>query len=354
MPNLNDAIASDLVDRQVKALRLAEGLSQRLIKELSAAEDEVMAKLRSSDLTRFTRQRTITLLNQIRRIMAAFSGASLKTMRVEVSAIAQKIAELTAGDMNDVFGVDLINPTLTATSLKRLLDDQAIIGGQTLQDFWDRQPDLIVDAYSQVIRTGLIVNASKGDMIRDVIESTGLAAKRGAIRTAVRTSIMTVANLARTDMYADNQDLVKGIQWLSTLDVRTTPICRGLDGCCWSLPDYEPINGTNHRYPGPVAHPNCRSTQIPLLRSFEEIAGANKKLARKLDEAMSNGVRASMDGEVASDLSYEDWLKSRSETSQREVLGSARFDLWRAGKLTLAEMIDQSNRPLTLDELDDG
>jgi hypothetical protein len=100
-----------------------------------------------------------------------------------------------------------------------------------------------------------------------------------------------------------------------------------------------------------VAHPNCRSTQIPILRSFTEVAKTNTKLAAQLDDALSGDSRASMDGQVASDLRYEDWLKSRGSDDAREILGPSRYALWQSGELSLADMIDQSGRPLTLDEL---
>jgi len=349
--SIADAIAHDHVSQQVTVLRGAEGLAQKLMAELAAAEEQVVAKLSRLDLTKFTRERTISTLNQIRQIMAEFSGRAYVANRDGASSIARAVAARAANDLNRMVNVSVFNPVLNANSLKRILDDRSILGGQTLSEFWKRQPSILTDAYSQVIRTGLISGASKGEMIDDVMSSAKIAANRGSIRTMVRTSVMEVANAARTDMYAENLDLVKGIQWLSTLDNRTSTICRGLDGLTWSLPDYEPINH-DKRYPGSTAHPNCRSTQIPVLRSLEELATKNKKLARTLDEAMGPTARASMDGAVASDLSYEDWLAAKSSGEQRAILGDARYAMWKADGISLKDMLDQSGAPLTVQQLE--
>lgn len=350
MSNISDKIADDLIDRQVSTLKAAEGLSQRLVSELQAAEEKILSMLNRTDLTKFTRQRTIEALNQVRRIATSFSQKSYQVMRRESSSIAELVAGRSARDLNDLFGLDLFNPTLSANQLKRILDDRAILGGQTLADYWNRQPGHITDAYSQVLRTGLITGASKGQMVAEIKQSAKLAQIKGSIRTMVRTSVMEVANAAREDMYRQNADLVKGIQWLSTLDLRTSPICRALDGLAWTL-EYVPI-GHSMPYPGSTAHPNCRSTQIPLLRSFEELAGKNKKLAAKLDASMSSGTRASMDGQVASDIRYDDWLKSQDADRAREILGPTRYAAWKAGQLSLRDMVDQSDRALTVAELD--
>ena len=350
MARISDKIADDLVDRQISVLRAAEGLSQKIIAEFEKAENAILAKLNRMDLTSFTRQRTIEALNQVRRIAAEFSKTAYETMRNDSSKIAQLVASRTAGDLNDLFNVDVFNPTLSANSIKRILDDNSIIGGQTAKDYWSRQPNLITDAYSQVIRTGLVTGASKADMLKQVVESDKLALTKGQIKTMVRTSVMEVANSARLDMYRDNNDLVKGIVWLSTLDSRTSAICRGLDGLTWTL-DYKPI-GHTIPFPGSTAHYNCRSTQLPLLRSFAELAGKNEDLAAKLDDAMSKGTRASMDGQVPKDLTYNDWLKTKSKDFAIGVLGPARYELWQSGELSMRDMLSQSGNSLTIPELE--
>lgn len=349
MAHISDKIADDLVDRQIAVLRAAEGMSARILEELQIADDKIQILLRRTGVTQFTRQRLISILNQIRRIAADFTRTAYPQMRNDVSQLAKMVASRTAQDLNDMFNIDVFNPTLSANQLKRLIDDSAIMGGQTLKDFWSRQPALITDSYSQILRTGIISGASKGEMLKEIAESVRLASTRAQIKTMVRSSVMEIANSARLDMYAQNSDLVQGIVWLSTLDSRTSPICRGLDGLKWDL-DRNPI-GHAIPFPGVTAHPNCRSTQLPLLVSFEQLAKKNKDLAARLDDSMSRGTRASMDGQVPSDLTYNDWLKTKGSAFARDLLGPARFAMWEDGTLTMRDMLSQSGRPLTIEQL---
>ena len=58
-----------------------------------------------------------------------------------------------------------------------------------------------------------------------------------------------------------------------------------------------------------------------------------------------------MDGQVANDTTYADWLKRQSGARQDEVLGATRGKLMRDGKLELSEMYSNKGVFLTLDQL---
>jgi SPP1 gp7 family putative phage head morphogenesis protein len=94
---------------------------------------------------------------------------------------------------------------------------------------------------------------------------TALAAAQA--ETVVRTTIAYVANAQKLSDYSDQG--VAAIEWVAVLDDATTPICEELDGKQWLIPDdpedyegYIPI-GHDIPFPGPIAHWNCRSAQIP-------------------------------------------------------------------------------------------
>jgi|GEM_PF-3480675 len=103
---------------------------------------------------------------------------------------------------------------------------------------------------------------------------------------------------------------------------------------------------------GIITH-NCRCMLLPKTKSWEQLAkeaGGNTDLAKKLDQ-MDPGTRASMDGQVAAGTTYQDWLKGKSETEQRAILGDKRFDIMQAGKLSLSDLVNQNGRELTLGQL---
>ena len=127
--------------------------------------------------------------------------------------------------------------------------------------------------------------------------------------------------------------------------------CAALDGKRWTL-DGEPI-GHGIAFPGPALHWADRCTQLPVTKSWETLArenGGNTRLARELD-AMDASTRASMDGQVSSKLTYEGWFAEQSAARQEDILGPARFALYKRGKLSFGDLVDGRGNPLTLEEL---
>ncbi len=123
--------------------------------------------------------------------------------------------------------------------------------------------------------------------------------------------------------------------------------CRALDGLMWAIPEnwerYSDYGGIGHRkkFPGPIAHVNCRSTQVPILKHSSQIPD------------IPDTTRASVDGQVSATHNYDTWLKTKPVEYQKDVLGEGRWRLWNESKLSLADMTSFDNRPLTLKELRD-
>ena len=108
---------------------------------------------------------------------------------------------------------------------------------------------------------------------------------------------------------------------ITTLDNRTTPLCRALDGKEWSIPGYEP-KGHDIPFPGTTPHWNCRSVVIPVTKTWEELAkeaGGDSDFAKKLD-GIPDKERASMGGPVAAGTTYESWFAEQDRERQLEIL----------------------------------
>ena len=58
-----------------------------------------------------------------------------------------------------------------------------------------------------------------------------------------------------------------------------------------------------------------------------------------------------MDGQVAADMSYADWIKKQPASRQDQILGADRGKLLRDGGLTLDKFYNDKGVYLTLDEL---
>ena len=66
---------------------------------------------------------------------------------------------------------------------------------------------------------------------------------------------------------------------------------------------------------------------------------------------MTPGQRASMNGEVPETVDYEQWLPDQSVEVQNKALGPVRAQLWRDGKLSLADMVDTDYQLINLKDL---
>lgn len=209
------------------------------------------------------------------------------------------------------------------------------------------------ELFSQVVRNGLLTGETTQDIakrligrlelnqpgsIKQIMTAGGQATKasNNQVMALVRTSINQVANAASQQVYEANQDITQKYQYVATLDSRTSPICRALDGRIFEY----------GKGPTPPQHFNCRSTTVPVV-NYKELGL----------EPPPPGKRASMDGPVPSDMSYGEWLAKQDATTKSEVLGKNRvryFDLLSrkyGPKNAIAKLVRDDGSELTLEQL---
>lgn len=201
--------------------------------------------------------------------------------------------------------------------------------GRALGDWWNKQQDDLKFNLETIIRNGNLVGESQANIAREVRHRLDIT-KRGA-ETLVRTANASIASNAQSRLMSENADLVYSKQQISTLDSRTTPVCRYRDGLRWKL-DGTPI-GHDVPFRDTPLHAGCRSLiQIEVDRK-------NKTM------------RASEFGPVDQKLNFNDWLKQQSVSYQENLLGKQRAKWFRSGKLDLRQMMNQNDRPLTNEQL---
>ena len=120
------------------------------------------------------------------------------------------------------------------------------------------------------------------------------------VMALVRTSLNQVANAASQQVYQANQDVTNRYRYVATLDSRTSPICRALDG-----QEFEYGKG-----PTPPQHFNCRSTTVPVI-DYERLG----------IEPPKQGKPRSRDGLVPADQTYGQWLYKQSKEEKADILG---------------------------------
>ena len=96
-----------------------------------------------------------------------------------------------------------------------------------------------------------------------------------------------------------------------------------------------------------IINHNCRSSLTPITKSWRELGIPAKELAP--------GTRASMNGQVPADTTYNQWLRGRVQAGDmgtvREALGPSRAKLFAAGGLDVTAFTDRRGRLFTLEQL---
>lgn len=191
----------------------------------------------------------------------------------------------------------------------------------------------------QTIQDGMQAGKTTDAIVRDIIGSKRLGTKgileasRSSMEALVRTSVTHIHNVAAQASYMANDDVVKGWKYLSVLDSRTTVFCAAHDGKIYEL----------GKGPIPPNHVRCRSICQPSTVTMRE-------LGVEVDEAPV-GKRASADGPVRGDLTYDGFLRTQSKETQDKMLGKARGAAFRTGKIKMEDLIKADGRELTLKEL---
>lgn len=356
----NAVLQDQLIGHQVDLIKLEGTVRADVLKVLKELEGDLIKRLNAVDptapkLTAYQQQRLKALLKQTQGIIGSSFGTARKVTNKTLTKLAAMEAGLAAGSMNIAIGTNLGLPTLNRQQLQEIVAD-GFIQGAPSREWWAKQAADTAEKFRTEMRLGTLAGENVGQLANRVRKIMDV--KRYQAEALARTSVNSVANLTRLRTYAENAHLIKAIKWVSTLDSRTTDTCKGLDGLMWDPTTYAPI-GHSVTFPGPTAHWNCRSTQVPVTYSFEELAKnptkKGKRLAKKLDAAGA-ATRSALDGQVPKGVRYEDWLAAKELAEPGYALTSgaltpAKYALWKQGKLDFKGLIDQTGNPLTVEEL---
>lgn len=345
MPSLNTLLAHHIVDQSITLLRLSAGLKHDVMGLLNVLESELIGKLAGTKLTAFNDARWRSMMSAVSELTGAtFDRAGALTQRV-VQGVMEFAVRDVANTVRGLIGIDLLGRT---NNVKWLTDvaKNSLTQGATNAQWWNKQNQELVFRFEQQVKLGMIANETTDKIIARIRgdgEAAGVLFQTRANAAALaQTAVAEGANDARLAMYRRNADIIRGVQQISTLDERTTEICIAYDLAAWDL-DGNPIDGNKLPFNGgPPRHWNCRSTLAPIIKSSAELG---------TDVEISEGTRASMDGQVSEKTSFGDWLETKSPEQQDAILGKGKAQLWRDGKITLRELLDQNGRPLTLEQL---
>ena len=334
---VNEELRDRAIAHQIYLLRYNSSITRKVLATLKESEKDLLAQIQKigPDLSTRTLE---SRLEAIRGIISASWEAAGLDLETELAGLAEYEASHQEQVIRDSTPVELNMVSPAAETLIAAVEAKPF-EGKLLSEWVEK---LNEDSYTRIrdsVRMGIVEGESYDQITRRIFGTKALQYTDGVTalnyrqtQALVATAVSHTTNEARQTFYGANDDLIKGVQWVSTLDARTTPICQSRDG------EVYPLDSG----PRPPAHFRCRSTTTPVLKSWKEL-GIN------LDEAPA-GTRASMDGQVPEAETYQTWLKKKPAAFQDDVLGPTRAKLFREG-MPLDRFVDDSGKEYTLKQL---
>lgn len=328
-----------------------EGAKTRYAREferfLEAMQDDILARLARVDPQSLTASRLDRLLKAVRTTLDDGFGDYERVWRQQLGELSEYEAGFELRSLQQLgLDVDLTLPApaqvFTAAFAQPLSvegPDQGKLLASFYRDWTDRNKVRITNAIrlaaAQGQTTEQLVRRIRGT--RAVKYRDGLIeATRRDVTMMARTALQHIAVQSREATWEANAQVIRGVEWVSVLDSRTSPMCRGLDGQIFD----------RKKGPRPPIHVGCRSTVVPVLKGrLRELQGGGTQFARGEDGPTR----------VSANLDYYDWLKTQSAEFQDSVIGSKRGKLLREGGLSAERFrelqLDKTFRERTLAEM---
>ena len=314
-------------------------LSVYLKSMIKAAEYELMSNDELTDLNRKDLAKRITIFKKI--LKEGFTAFKLEFDNIIKEFVEYEI-NFEINSLNSIYKYDYSAPSANQV-LTSVYNNPFNISGvdnqSLIEPFYKNYTDNQVYRVGNIIQAGY-ANGLTNERIRQNLKDTGYQVMYRDAEALIRTTVQHAANQARNKVWENNADIITGIEWVSTLDSRTSTICQALDKRVWD------INDPNKQLP--PAHIRCRSTTAPVFDPEFDILDKGKT-------RMSRNPETGKGERVSDKKSYYSWLKDQPAEFQDEILGKKKGKLLRNGGLTIKRFtelqLDKKFRPLTLDEM---
>ena len=311
-----DVSPDRLISRNIRLMQVYRGYYRSIVKALSA-NDKVLESLVLiiESLSKPERRALIFgrySTKKLQRFRALLDGwAKANAIELEAMLTAMSV-ELISEELQQ-FG------ELNEKTTNRIAVELSAIAvmGYTLSEIAGNNSNKTRSAALAIIRDGIVNDQDASQIVRALKGTPQLKYRDGVISRrdkSIEGWINTVAKAATTSGQerAWSESGYGYVRIVSVLDSKTSPVCRVRDG------EIHPVGSG----PRPPFHFNCRTIIIPAS-------------GKKPDRIKT----------------YQSWFAERPAWFQREVLGEARYRLYKDGKLPMDRFIDNLGRTLTLDQL---
>lgn len=351
LKSIPTSVNEEIADREIRHLlyltRLQTKEATELVNELDKALPKILDHIENVGkgveggviLSSETQRRLQTIAAEINQIIQEHNGQVQREALSRYTDIAEFEADFEQRLLTKSVPVAIEFDSPELSRLRSIVRDQPM-NGKPISEWFSRLDQKTLDTVTTEMKQGMIEGESMFQ-IRKRIEGTVAAnftdgsweQVRRSARALARTSVIHTSTLSKQALYEANEEHLKGISWIATLDLTTCLTCGDYDGNVYRI----------NSGPRPTAHINCRCSISAVLKSWKE-------LGFDFDEVPATA-RASMDGEVPGQVTYNQWLKKQSAEVQNEALGKTRALAFRKGKASVETFTDRRGRILNLDQI---
>lgn len=275
--DLNEKLANAFVTLQANTERLGAGEVIVVQGVMKGLEEDIVRKLQDNpDMTSWRKARYNALLSQTRKQIAS----TYEQIQDRSQKFLTDTANVTGNATAKIF--EAVHIPLQSVAVT---DDQweaiaksSLIQGNPAAAWWSKQDKNLQAKFLEQMRIGYASGESVDQLIQRVRGTpTGkritylikgkkksmmqyhggiMDVSRNQAAALVRTAVQQIASDARMEMLKKNADILKGVMWLATLDMRTTLLCASRSGKLYTL-DGNPIGHDLSFLGGPPAHFQC-------------------------------------------------------------------------------------------------
>ena len=332
------SLLTSLISHQIWLQRNASSEVKDLAPFIQEIRDEIKRQvLLFGDDGRST-ARLNKLLRDLEEALTGLTGDWQTKLTEDLKELAAYEAEWNVKTLTDNVNAEFVTPTAeqvwAAAVFQPLALSEKPVDFTKLMEGWGETE---VARLVTGVKMGFVQGQTTRQIIKSVVGGGGLAdiSERNAA-TVIRTALSHVSNEARNETYRQNSDIIEKYEWVSTLDSRTSTICKARDGMTWEI----------GKGPMPPAHPNCRSTTTPVISSEFDFLDAGAKRAAK---GADGGTQ------VSADTTYYEFLKQQPAWFQDQALGPVRGKIFRNSGISPEEFrvisVDGFGNPLTLKQM---
>ena len=333
------------IQSQINNLRHSNKVAKDIIGLLNDADKEILAKLEKwGDSQRFTPARLRALLKEIRQMVSESYAGAHSEMETAMLGFGAHVAEATTGMMATQLPMSWSPFTVSREQLQAIVSDAPIKigekGAMLLEEAFNTLAEGKVASIRNAIRLGMVSGEGVPEITRRLKGTRAAQYKDGILEGSrrdmekiVRSVVQNTSNQAVQATYQANSNILNGWIYCGTLDSKMCSVCSSHYGQQFPLGEG----------PLPILHISCRCFQLPAIKTWKEL-GVDV-------EEMPPSMKASANGPVRADMSYQEWLSSQDKATQIDILGSNRQKLFTEGRMKFDSFVDDKGKFITLDEL---